>query len=150
MSTPLLQRLRELTDLDAVSGQEQPVVNYLYQALGPVCDDIQIDTVGNLYAIRKGPVDGPTVMIAAHTDEIGLLVKSIEPNGYIRFEKIGGVLDNLLAARLVRVNGRHGIIGMKAGHYQDAQERSSVRPASEMYIDIGASSDRRNTQFIRG
>lgn len=118
------------------------MVRYLHKALSPVCEDIQVDKVGNLYAIRKGPIDGPTVMMAAHTDEIGLIVKNIEPDGYIRFEKIGGVLDNLLAARLVRVNGRNGVIGMKAGHYQDAQERSSVRPAIEMYIDIGAKSAR--------
>lgn len=140
MSTTLLQRLSELTEIDAISGQEQPMVRYLQKELSPICEEIQVDKVGNLYVIRKGPVDGPTVMIAAHTDEIGLIVKSIEPSGYIRFEKIGGVLDNLLAARLVRVKGRNGIIGMKAGHYQDAQERSSARPASEMYIDIGAGS----------
>lgn len=79
-------------------------------------------------------------MIAAHTDEIGLMVKSIEANGFLRFVKIGGVLDNLLAARLVRVKGQLGLIGMKAGHYQTPEERRQIKSSDDMYIDIGARS----------
>jgi endoglucanase len=136
----LLERLQELTAIDAVSGQERPLVRHLMESLGPVCDSVETDSVGNVYAVRKGATDGPTLMIAAHSDEIGLVVSSITPSGFLRFEKVGGVLDNLLAARLVRVGGQLGVIGMKAGHYQSAEERSRVKPHSEMYIDIGAAS----------
>ena len=137
---PLLERLRTLTAIDAVSGQEQPMVAYLRDTLAPRCDSIEIDTAGNLYAVLNGPQDGPTLLIAAHTDEIGMVVKSVDARGFIRFEKVGGVIDNLLSARLVRVRGRLGVIGMKAGHYQSPQERQAVRPHTEAYVDVGASS----------
>lgn len=139
MST-LLGRVRELTDLDAISGQEQPVVAYLVETLTPLCDEVEVDSAGNVYAIRRSATPGPTVMIAAHTDEIGLMVKGVEPNGFVRFEKVGGVIDKLLAARLVRVKGRLGVIGMKAGHYQSAEERSRSAPHHQMYIDLGCRS----------
>jgi putative aminopeptidase FrvX len=143
----LTERLKGLTEIDAVSGQEQPMVRHLLEILEHSCETVEVDVVGNVYAIRKGPKEGPTVMIAAHTDEIGLIVKSIEPTGFIRFEKLGGVLDNLLAARLVRVKGHNGVIGMKAGHYQSADERSQVRPHTEMYIDVGAGSAHEVTEW---
>ncbi len=136
----ILERLQTLAAIDAIAGQEQPLVAYLRDALEPICEEVSVDAVGNLYAIRRGPIDGPSVMIAAHTDEIGLVVKAIEPNGFLRFEKVGGVLDNLLPARLVRVAGHLGVIGMKAGHYQTAAERTTVRPHTAMYIDVGACS----------
>ena len=138
--TTLLDRLKTLTAIDAVSGQEQPLVAYLRDALAPLVDSIEIDAAGNIYATLEGPLDGPTVLIAAHTDEIGMVVKSVDARGFIRFEKVGGVIDNLLAARLVRVAGHLGVIGMKAGHYQSSQERQAVRPHTEAYIDVGASS----------
>lgn len=136
----LRNRLKQLAEIDAISGQEQPLVRHLRDALAGACDSVEIDAVGNLYAIRRGAQDGPTVMIAAHGDEIGLIVKSVEPSGFLRFEKIGGVLDNLLPARHVRVKGRSGVIGMKPGHYQRPEERSRVEPYTEMYIDVGARS----------
>ncbi|MEX2501359.1 MAG: hypothetical protein WD336_03195 [Trueperaceae bacterium] len=139
----ILERLETLAALDGVSGQERSVVAHLQRELTPICDEVTIDAVGNLYAVQRGAVDGPTVMVAAHTDEIGLIVKSVEPTGFLRFEKVGGVIDALLAARLVRVNGHLGVIGMKPGHYQSADEQRSVRPHTEMYVDIGAASAER-------
>ncbi|MDZ7800820.1 MAG: hypothetical protein U5K81_08540 [Trueperaceae bacterium] len=138
----LRERLETLAALDAVSGHEQPMVRHLRDVLAPHCDDVEVDATGNLYATKRGRSDGPTVMIAAHTDEIGLLVKAIEPDGFLRFEKIGGVLDAVLPARLVRVQDQLGVIGMKAGHYQSEEERSRVRPHTQMYIDVGAESDK--------
>lgn len=136
----LFDRLATLTAIDAVAGQEQPLVAHLRDALAPLCDSLEVDAAGNLYAVLEGPLPGPTVLLAAHTDEIGMVVKSVDTRGFIRFEKVGGVLDNLLAARLVRVGGHLGVIGMKAGHYQSPQERQSVRPHQQAYIDVGAAS----------
>ncbi len=136
----MFERLSRLAALDAVSGQEQPVVAYLKGALDGVADELHVDAVGNLYAVRRGARPGPTVLIAAHTDEIGLIVKAVEPDGFLRFDKIGGVLDNLLAARMVRVRGHVGVIGMRAGHFQSAEERGRVPSPANMYVDVGARS----------
>lgn len=140
MIETLLQHCKDLTAIDAISGDERPMVRYLAQKLRPVVDEVTVDTAGNLYAIVRGAQPGPTLLIAAHTDEIGLMVKSIEPGGYIRFEKVGGMIDNLLPARVVRVKGLTGIIGVKAGHYQTEQERTQGRKHTELYIDLGCKS----------
>ncbi|WP_104992479.1 M42 family metallopeptidase [Deinococcus sp. NW-56] len=140
MLPALRDRLRELCDIGAVSGDERPLLRYLRTALAGRVDEFQIDVAGNAYALRRGPAPGPTVLIAAHTDEIGLMVKSIEPGGFVRFEKIGGVIDSLLPARAVRVRGVNGVIGMKSGHYQTEAERTQGRKANDLYIDLGCSS----------
>ncbi len=136
----LLERLTELAAIDAVAGHEAPLVRHLQGALESVCDEVTVDAVGNLYAVRRGDQDGPTVMIAAHTDEIGLMVKAVEPDGFLRIETIGGVIPSTLPARLVRVRGHLGVVGVKAGHYQSAAERSSAPAVRDTYVDVGAAS----------
>ena len=141
MLNTILQYLRELTEVDAISGDERPLVRHLAQRLSEANLEVSGDAAGNLFAIRRGAKPGPTVLIAAHMDEIGLMVKSVERDGFLRFEKIGGVIDAWLPARLVRVAGVTGVVGIKAGHYMSEQERSQVRRHTEMYIDIGCKSE---------
>jgi endoglucanase len=136
----LRRKLVELAALDGVSGREGPVVSRLREAMAPWSDRVELDRMGNLFAYRRGSGPGPVLMIAAHSDEIGAMVRSIEPSGYIRFQKIGGTQDALLPARKVTVGGHLGVIGVKAGHLQTARERTEVRPAAELYIDVGAGS----------
>jgi putative aminopeptidase len=136
----LFERLRSLAPLGGVSGAEMPVIRALRGAVTPLCDEVTVDAVGNLYAIRRGARPGPTVLIAAHSDEIGLVVKGIDPRGFLRFDKVGGVQDALLPARLVRVAGRLGVIGVRSGHYQTAEQRSRITPPSDLYVDVGAAS----------
>jgi putative aminopeptidase len=139
----LLERLRTLTSLDAIPGHEQPVVRVLRDALADLCDDVEVDAVGTLYAIRRGAEPGPTVLVAAHTDEIGMMVKHVDANGFLRFEGVGGIIAATLSARLVRVGGHLGVIGMRSGHYQSPDERSRVPAIADMTIDIGAHSAER-------
>lgn len=136
----ILERLTALARLDAVSGQEQPVVAHLRDALVGVVDELLVDAVGNLHAVRRGPRPGPTVLIAAHTDEIGLVVKAVERDGFLRFDVVGGVLPNLLPARMVRVRGHVGVVGMRAGHFQSAEERGRAPAPASLYVDVGARS----------
>ena len=136
----LFERLADLAAIDAVSGHEHALVRHLKDALASVCDEIHVDAVGNLFAVRRGERDGPTVMIAAHTDEIGMVVKAVEPSGFVRFEPIGGVIASTLPARLVRVRGHLGVVGVKAGHYQSPAERATAPAVADMYIDVGAAS----------
>lgn len=140
MKQRIKEHLLPLLDLSGVSGREGPVARYMMEKLKPLVDQVLADPMGNVFAVKKGSLPGPKVLIAAHSDEIGLLVKSIEPSGFLRFEKIGGVQDCLLPGRVVNVKGLVGIVGVKAGHLASEKERSEVKKASELYIDIGARS----------
>jgi len=140
MKEDLRVLIKELVAIDGISGQEQKVVRALLEHLRPLADEVSVDCFGNIIAMKNGGEPGPSVLVAAHTDEIGAIVKSIEPDGWIRFEKIGGVGDALILGRQVSVNGHFGVVGVKAGHFMTPKERSEVKPHSELYIDVGCSS----------
>lgn len=140
LKASLWRTLNELTGLDGVSGFEQDVVRYLKDAFGPVADEVEVDRMGNLYARRLGDTAGPHLMVSAHSDEIGAIVKSVEPTGFLRFDILGGVLPGMLVGRRVRVRGHLGVVGVKSGHLQSAQERRTVLDIDALYIDVGADS----------
>src|SRR5688572_14836938 len=114
------ESLRDLTSLVGVSGTEQEVVKYLKEKLTPYADKVEVDHNGNVIAIKYGVAQGPKLMISAHSDEVGFCVKNILPNGFIIFDKVGGVSDQLLLGRKVWITTKKipGIIGIKAGHMQ--------------------------------
>ncbi len=129
--------LGELARIDGVAGHEQAVVARLKDLFEPVVDEVTIDSYGNLFAMRKGPANAPSLMISAHSDEIGAIVKSIEPNGMIRFERLGGLVETLTIGRHVNIRGHHGVVGVKAGHIQTPEERGKAPAFRELYIDMG-------------
>jgi endoglucanase len=141
MKEAIYTLLSELTALDGISGHETHVVRRLTEILRPAVDEVTVDEMGNLYALRRGLKPGPTLAIFAHSDEIGMMVKAVDADGFIRFHTIGGTPAPVLPARVVRIAGRHlGVIGIKSGHYQTPDDASRVRPAAESYIDVGARS----------
>ncbi|MDP3058570.1 MAG: M42 family metallopeptidase [bacterium] len=141
MKEEILHLLKELTAISGLSGQEMLVVKRLVELFGPISDSVKTDSFGNIYAYKRGKAGGPTLMLAAHSDEIGAIVKSVEKSGFLRLEKVGGTIDPLLLGRKVRVNNHLGVIGVKAGHLQSAEERSKVVSSDNLYIDVGAVSD---------
>src|SRR5690349_4605196 len=108
--------LADLTALHAPSGCEQPVIARLRELFQPLVEQIDIDHMGNLTATREGSPGAPHVVVSAHADEIGALVASIEPEGFLRLLPIGGVQPRLLEGRVVWVNGTSGVIGARSGH----------------------------------
>src|SRR5439155_11631126 len=108
--------LAELTALHAPSGSEQPVIARLHELFAPLVETIDVDHMGNLTATREGPPGTPHVVVSAHADEIGALVASVEPEGFLRLLPIGGVQARLLEGRAVGVNGQTGVIGARPGH----------------------------------
>jgi putative aminopeptidase FrvX len=132
--------LAELTAIPGISGQETLVVKRLVELLTPLADSVEVDRFGNIFALKKGSKPGPRLMITAHSDEIGAMVKSIEKDGYLRFQKVGGTLDPLLLGRQVMVNGHVGVIGVKAGHMQTPEERTRVVSSNNLYVDLGVNS----------
>lgn len=129
--------LRELADIDGVSGHEFAVVDRLRELLSSSCARVEVDSYGNLFARLSATDPGPSLMISAHSDEIGGLVKSIEPGGMIRFERVGGVIETLAIGRHVRIRGNRGVVGVKAGHIQSPDERGRAPSFRDLYIDVG-------------
>ena len=142
----LKQLLGELAAIDGVAGHEQAVVARLKELFEPLADEFQIDSYGNLFATLNGPSGSPTLMISAHSDEIGAIVKSIEPNGMIRFERLGGIVETLTIGRHIRIRGHRGVVGVKAGHIQTPEERGRAPGMRELYIDMGS---KRRMRFVR-
>lgn len=130
----------ELAAIDGVAGHEQAVVARLVELIEPHVDSVAVDSFGNLYATKSGPTGGPSLMISAHSDEIGAVVKSIDPAGQIRLAPVGGFLEGLAVGRHVRVRGHRGVVGVKAGHLQSPEERGRVTAMRELYVDLGLGS----------
>ncbi|MFP7494297.1 M42 family peptidase [Terribacillus saccharophilus] len=142
MKERIKDHLRNLTNLVGVSGSEQEVVRYMNEHLLAAADEVNVDHNGNVIAVKHGTSPGPKLMIGAHSDEVGFSVKSIQEDGYLYFDKIGVVSDQLLQGRKVWISSRKipGVMGIKAGHLQTAEESRQVKPLRDCYIDIGASS----------
>lgn len=139
MKQELKALLKELTSLNGISGYEHEVVRYLRDALAEVSDAVEIDALGNIIATRHGG-PGPKLMVSAHSDEIGCMVKSVEEDGFLRFDKVGGVTDPFLAGRKVLVKGKFGVIGARPGHLAAEEGRREVTRHTELYVDVGAGS----------
>src|SRR5688572_22534727 len=122
--------------IDGVAGHEHAIVERLANDLRPRVDSIEIDRFGNLIGTIEGPAGAPRLMISAHSDEIGGVVKAIEPDGMIRFERLGGVIETLLVGRAVRIRGHRGVVGVKAGHITPPAERLQAPPMRELYVDL--------------
>ena len=89
-----MQLMRELSLAPGVSGSEEEIAKIIERELKDVADTIERDSMGNLIATKKGSKKAPTVMLASHMDEIGLMVKYIDDKGYLRFSKIGELMIN--------------------------------------------------------
>src|SRR6266542_338798 len=136
----LRETLRDLVALHGAPGFEQALVQYFRKRVERLADTVDVDRYGNVTATRRGRQDRPQLMISAHLDEIGFIVKGIEPSGFLRFDRLGGTADALVLCRRVSVNGHFGVVGAKPGHLQSAEEQARRPDVTDMYIDVGASS----------
>ncbi|MGB9842614.1 MAG: M42 family metallopeptidase, partial [Candidatus Bathyarchaeales archaeon] len=140
----LSENLEKLSNAYGVTGREDEVRNLLIKLLKPYVDEVTVDRLENVIAIKKGKKSSPKVMLAAHMDEIGLMVKTITKDGFLQFVKMGGIDDRILLAQKVLVctkkGALHGIIGSKPPHIQKEEERKKIVNYDELFIDIGAGS----------
>ena len=136
--------LEKLSNAPGVSGFEDEVRNLMKKELQESVDDLEVDKLGNLIAIKKGKPEGKRVMLAAHMDEIGLMVRYIDKKGFIKFSKIGGINDQMLLNQEVYIQSSTGkivgVIGSKPPHKMKEAERKKILEYENMFIDIGASS----------
>jgi len=138
----LNENLENLSNACGVTGREEEVRNLLIKLMKPYTDEVLIDTLENVIAIKRGKKSKPKIMLAAHMDEVGLMVKTITKEGFLQFSKMGGIDDRILLAQKVVVHTNksslQGIIGSKPPHIQKEQERKKVVTHDELFIDIGA------------
>jgi putative aminopeptidase FrvX len=132
--------LAELTALHAPSGSEQSVIARLRDYFTPLVDAVDVDHMGNLTATREGPEGAPHIVVSAHADEIGAMVASVEPDGFLRLLPIGGVQARLLEGRAVWVGGQPGVIGARSGHLTPAEEYGKPTSMKDLYVDLGVDS----------
>lgn len=133
--------LKTLSDAGGISGFEYTVAPYVKSLLERYCDEVTVDHGGNVIG-RKFCEDAnaPTVMIEAHMDGIGLMVKEITERGFLTFVPIGGIDPRILPSAEVIVCGKkelYGVIGAKPPHLQKAGEQDKAPKIEDMAIDIG-------------
>jgi endoglucanase len=140
----LNENLELLSNACGVTGREEEVRNLMIRLMKPYVNKITVDNFDNVIAMKKGKKGSPKVMLAAHMDEIGLMVKTINKEGFLQFAKMGGIDDRILLAQKVIVYSKRGplqgIIGSKPPHIQKEEERKKIVGYDELFIDVGAES----------
>ena len=137
----MLELLKELCRLNGVSGAEDPVRNFIQTQAQPYADSLRSDALGNLIVFKRGKKStGNKLLLAAHMDEVGVIVTRITEEGFLKFEFVGGV-DRRVAIGKPVVLGENeipGLIGLKAIHLVSREEEEKVPKTDALYIDIGA------------
>ena len=125
--------LKKLTQAYGPSGSEEIVRDIIRDEIKAYVDEIKVDVLGNLIAVKKG--SGMKVMLAAHMDQIGFIVTHIDDKGFLRFSRVGGIsAGNSINRRVIFKNGVTGVISYDG----DIENINSIK-LDKMYIDIGAS-----------
>jgi putative aminopeptidase FrvX len=149
MSTDLdFELMKKLSHTPGVSGFEDKVALILRDELARYVDSVRIDKMGNVIGTKHGKKkDAPKVMVLAHLDEVGLMVKYVEDNGFVRFEKVGDLIDYLFPGKNVLIHGErgpvHGVVGVVPAHLVGGgtwggAERLTSPAAKDQFIDVGA------------
>ena len=137
----MINKLMELTRLDGISGDEQPVRQAILAGMKDQALQYHTDSIGNL--IVKAKTSGRynfRVMLSAHMDEVGFMITGFTEDGKLKLATVGGMDPRILIGQQVRVGAEKlpGVIGYKSIHLQDKTERESAVKLKNLYIDIGA------------
>ena len=139
----MLKLLQELCACSGVSSFEDEVRACIRAHAQPYADEIRVDALGNLIVKKRGKkATGDKLVLCAHMDEVGLIVRHITEEGYLKFSAGGGIDRRVLIGKPVKVGekGLPGVIGLKAYHLVSAEEEKVVPKLDDYYIDIGARS----------
>jgi putative aminopeptidase FrvX len=133
--------LKELTETDGVSGHEGDIRRLMARELKPLTSSIQYDKMGSIMGVKKGAGEKPRVMVVAHMDEIGFMVREITSEGYIKFLPLGGWWGHVALGQRMRVLTSKGpvigVVGSKPPHLLPDDERKKVIDIKEMFLDVG-------------
>ncbi|HSM15968.1 MAG TPA: M42 family metallopeptidase [Gemmatimonadales bacterium] len=141
MNQRALDFLTSLLDAPGPSGFEMLPARAWRREAETFADEVRVDVGGNSYATINS-TGRPRIMFAGHIDEIGLMVVHIDDEGFLSFDTIGGWDHQVFVGQRVVLLGRdgivHGVIGKKAIHLMEEEDRKKVSKASDLWIDIGA------------
>ncbi len=132
--------LKKLTEAFGVSGYETEVRNIIMKELENCDIDLSVDSMGNMlvFKLAEENPDAKTILLSAHMDEVGFIVTDITDDGYIKFASVGGIDPRILISKRVCINGRKGVIGLKAIHLTTKEERKTTPAEDNLFVDIGA------------
>lgn len=135
--------LKKLVETPSVTGSEVPVATLVRQRLSKTADVVETNVMGSVHATLEGASGGPHVMLAAHMDEVGLMVTYISPEGFLSVSAVGGVDAAVLPGMRVDVHAEggvlRGVVCRKPIHLIEPDERKKVTPLSGLFIDLGLS-----------
>jgi len=151
---PIFERLKRIIEIPSAPGYEQGIARELVEIFKPLCDEVHVDHMGNVYGVRKGSPDGPVIYCPAHSDSTSFIVQHIEPEGYIRFLQQGLIPPFLAYGQrmlIITPDGPvTGVNGPQAGHshfsYAGAEgkyypsELVKTPMINDQFIDVGARS----------
>ncbi len=152
MDQQSLDFLRTLVETASPSGFEQPAQRIFRQYVTDVCDSVETDILGNIIAVING-AGAPRVMITGHSDQIGLIVSYVTDEGFVYFRRIGGLDATACVSQRVIIQGRggpvYGVVGRKAIHMQEPEDRNKAPKLEHLWVDIGATSKEEALALIR-
>lgn len=130
--------IRELTEAFGPSGSEDAVRELIKDRISGHVDEVRVDPLGNLIAFKRGRakrgVQARKIMLAAHMDEIGVIISHVDEKGFLRFAPVGGVRPlHLLGSRVLFSDGMIGVIGR-----EKPEKRTEFPAIDRMFIDVGA------------
>ena len=146
--------LRELLEARGISGYEDDVRAIVAREIGPLVDEVRTDRIGNLIARRQG--DGPKLLLLAHMDEIGFVVKHIEDKGFVRLQPIGGWDPRQMNSQRVVVSAKEGplqgtlMYGTKPAHLLTDAEKGQAQQIDSFFVDLGLSAEDVRTKVRLG
>ena len=137
----IIPLLRQLSEINGISGYEEPVRELLRQTWQPFVDEMHVGKLGSLIALKRGsgPEPRPKLMLAAHMDENGLMVSGIE-KGFLRITRVGGPDRRVLLGLEVIVHGQRdlpGVVAARPPHVLPASERKKIVPWDKLFVDVG-------------
>lgn len=133
--------LEKLCTTNSTSGSEKNIQKIIVSEIKDYCENIQIDNIGNIIALKKGEKTPKNkLMIAAHMDEVGFIVTNVTSEGYLKFDTVGGIDKKVILGKCVSVgkNNIPGVIGAKPVHLVEPAYRQEPIDIKNLYIDIGA------------
>ncbi len=145
----MINCLKNLCELDGVSGNESAVAKYIIDEISPYAD-YYVDPLGSVIAHKKGALKGAKrVLFDAHMDEVGFIITSIKDDGLLTFSCIGGINTDVLLARRVKIDNIFGVICVKPVHMLSADEKSKLPDKDSLVIDIGAESKEDAEKYVK-